>query len=253
MKDSVGAIQSVLLLGGTSEIGQAIVRRLVTGRTGIRVVLGSRHPSDCDSFVSELVSTGCAVECVEFDAARIENHGALLDAVATRGDIDLVVTAWGVLGDSQTALEEDPRAAVPVATINYTGVVSIGLHVARILRRQGHGTIVHLSSVAGERVRRANFVYGSSKAGSDAFMQGLADSLVETAVRVIVVRPGFVRSKMTAGLKAMPLATTPEAVAESVAAALRTSSEMVWVPGLLRWVFVVFRHLPRTVWRRLPA
>lgn len=134
-------------------------------------------------------------------------------------------------------------------SLEHTG----GLEAARVLKAQGHGTLIHLSSVAGERVRRANFVYGASKAGSDAFMQGLADSLVGTGVRVLVVRPGFVRSKMTEGMKAQPFSTTPDKVAAAVMRALGGTATTVWVPGPLRIVFAVFRHLPRWAWRRLPV
>jgi decaprenylphospho-beta-D-erythro-pentofuranosid-2-ulose 2-reductase len=107
--------------------------------------------------------------------------------------------------------------------------------------------------VAGERVRKANFIYGSSKAGLDGFAQGLGDSLAGTGASVLIVRPGFVHSKMTEGMDALPLATTPGAVAEATARALADGRDVVWVPGLLRWVYVVFRHLPRPLWRRVPA
>jgi decaprenylphospho-beta-D-erythro-pentofuranosid-2-ulose 2-reductase len=112
---------------------------------------------------------------------------------------------------------------------------------------------VVLSSVAGERVRRSNFVYGSSKAGLDGFAQGLGDSLVGTGVDVLVVRPGFVHSAMTEGRETPPLSTTPEAVADAVADALVAGRHTVWVPGTFRFVMSAFRHLPRPVWRRLSA
>jgi decaprenylphospho-beta-D-erythro-pentofuranosid-2-ulose 2-reductase len=126
------------------------------------------------------------------------------------------------------------------------------LAVARLLRAQGHGTLVVLSSVAGERVRRANFIYGSSKAGTDAFALGLGDALRGSGARVLTVRPGFVRTKMTEGLPAAPLSTTADAVAEATVRALASGRELIWVPAQLRLVFVVFRHLPRVLWRRLP-
>jgi decaprenylphospho-beta-D-erythro-pentofuranosid-2-ulose 2-reductase len=131
--------------------------------------------------------------------------------------------------------------------------VSAGLVVAGHLRRQGHGTLVVLSSVAGERVRKANYVYGATKAGLDGFAQGLNDALAGTGGRVLVVRPGFVHSKMTAGLKVAPFATTPPAVAEAVVSGLRRGAHTVWAPPVLRWVFTVMRHLPRAVWRRVPG
>jgi len=109
-----------------------------------------------------------------------------------------------------------------------------------------------LSSVAGERVRRANFVYGSTKAGLDGFAQGLGDALAGSGAGVLVVRPGFVATKMTAGRAPAPLATTPEAVADAVVAGIARGKETVWVPPALRWVFAAFRHLPRSVWRKIP-
>ena len=120
------------------------------------------------------------------------------------------------------------------------------------MKRQGHGTIVVLSSVAGERARRSNFVYGASKAGLDAYCQGLGDSLVGTGVRLMIVRPGFVHSKMTEGLAAAPLATDPQHVADTIITGLGRGSEIVWAPGPLRFVMSALRHMPRVVFRRLP-
>jgi decaprenylphospho-beta-D-erythro-pentofuranosid-2-ulose 2-reductase len=131
------------------------------------------------------------------------------------------------------------------------GAVSSGLAVAGHLRRQAHGTLVVFSSVAGERVRAENFVYGSTKAGLDAFAQGLADSLVGSGASVLVVRPGFVRTAMTTHLDDGPMATTAEAVAADVVAGLRSGAHTVWSPAKLRYVFSVLRHLPRPVWRRV--
>jgi decaprenylphospho-beta-D-erythro-pentofuranosid-2-ulose 2-reductase len=151
-----------------------------------------------------------------------------------------------------TAAEDDPERAVTVACINYVGAVSAGLHVARHIRRQGHGTLVVLSSVAGERVRRSNFVYGSTKAGLDAFSQGLDAALVGSGGRVMIVRPGFVTNAMTAHLPTAPLATTSDAVAAAVVRGLERRTAVVWVPGILRVVMSVLRHLPRAVFRHLP-
>ncbi len=176
----------------------------------------------------------------------------MLGKVFAEGDIDLVLLAFGVLGD-QARAEEEPLAAVRVAQTNYTGAVCAGLVCAKALRAQGHGSLVVLSSVAGERARRANFVYGSSKAGLDAFAQGLGDALHGTGVHVLVVRPGFVRTRMTAHLKEAPLAADPEAVAEAVETGLRRRAETVWVPGSLRAVMAVLRHVPRGLFRRLPV
>jgi decaprenylphospho-beta-D-erythro-pentofuranosid-2-ulose 2-reductase len=252
MKDSLGDVQSAFVLGATSEIAQAVARRLVARRCR-RFVLAARQPSDLAGFAAELRSRGATtVEMVEFDADLTDEHAALVDAAFDAGDLDVVLLAFGVLGD-QAIFDADPAAAVAAARTNYLGAVSVGLLVAERLRRQGHGTIVVLSSVAGERVRQANFVYGSTKAGLDGFAQGLGDALAPYGAHVLIVRPGFVTTKMTAGMKPAPLSTTADAVADAVVAALAAGKEIVWVPATLRVVFSGFRHLPRWAWRRLPV
>ncbi|MGW5675144.1 decaprenylphospho-beta-D-erythro-pentofuranosid-2-ulose 2-reductase [Streptomyces sp. NPDC003860] len=256
MKDAFGIPQSLLVLGGTSEIGLAVARRLIARRTRT-VWLAGRPSPDLDAAAEELRGLsgggggGVDVHVVAFDALDPAGHEAALGKVFAEGDVDLVLLAFGVLGD-QANDEGDPAAAVRVAQTNYTGAVSAGLVCAGALQHQGHGSLVVLSSVAGERARRTNFIYGSSKAGLDAFAQGLGDALHGTGVHVMVVRPGFVRTKMTAGLPEAPLATTPEAVALAVEQGLRRRAETVWVPGPLRHVMSVLRHVPRPLFRRLP-
>jgi decaprenylphospho-beta-D-erythro-pentofuranosid-2-ulose 2-reductase len=143
-------------------------------------------------------------------------------------------------------------AATEIAQVNFTGVVSSTIAIANHMREQGHGSIVMLSSVAGERVRRANPVYGATKAGIDGFAQGLGDALVDDGVHMLVVRPGFVTSQMTTGLKPPPFSTTPEKVADVAVRGLRARRRIVWAPPVLRYVFSVLRHVPGPVWRRLP-
>ncbi|MGW6025929.1 decaprenylphospho-beta-D-erythro-pentofuranosid-2-ulose 2-reductase [Streptomyces sp. NPDC055099] len=251
MKDAFGTPQSLLVLGGTSEIGLATARRLVARRTRT-VWLAGRPSPGLEKAAAGLRDMGADVRTVAFDALDSESHEATLGKIFAEGDIDMVLLAFGILGD-QARDEDEPLSAVRVAQTNYTGAVSAGLVCARSLQAQGHGSLVVLSSVAGERARRSNFIYGSSKAGLDAFAQGLGDALHGTGVHVMVVRPGFVRSKMTAGLEEAPMATTPEAVAEAIETGLRRRSETVWVPGVLRVVMSALRHVPRTVFRRLPV
>jgi decaprenylphospho-beta-D-erythro-pentofuranosid-2-ulose 2-reductase len=252
MRNALGAVQSALVFGGGSDIAHATMR--VLARDGCRtVVLAARSPDALHDNVRELSATGASVDTVAFDALDTNTHEAIVEkCFADHGDIDLVLIAFGALGHN-AGLESSPEAAAENVSANYVGAVSVGLAAAKRLRAQGHGAIVVLSSVAGERARRSNFVYGSSKAGLDAFAQGLGDALVGTGVRVIVVRPGFVRSKMTTGLDAAPFATTPEAVADAIADALASGREIVWVPSILRWVAVAFRLMPRSVWRRVSA
>jgi decaprenylphospho-beta-D-erythro-pentofuranosid-2-ulose 2-reductase len=250
MDNALGEPQTIVLLGGTSDIGRAIVERLDSPRAR-PIVLAGRRPGDMR--VAELERPGVQVDAVAFDATDVASHDAFVrDLVSAHGDLDIVVLAFGQLVE-QDELDDDPVRAAEMVTVNYTGAVSIALAVAAQFRRQGHGRLVVLSSVAGERVRKANFVYGSSKAGLDGFAQGLGDALVGTGASVLVVRPGFVHSKMTEGLPAAPFATTPTAVADAPVKALRQGRRTVWVPGTLRFVFSAFRHLPGPVWRRMPA
>jgi len=252
VKDALGSVQSVLVLGGGSDIALAAVRELV-GRRARTVVLAARDPDVLAATAEQLRATGATrVETVAFDARDTSAHDAFVEDMFTRfGDFDLALLAFGVLGDQETS-ERDGAAAVQVATVNYVGMVSVAVPLAQHMRAQGHGTIVVLSSVAGERARRSNFVYGSSKAGMDAFFQGLGDSLVGTGVNVMIVRPGFVHTKMTEGLDAAPLSTTPDAVAAAIVRGLERGSETVWVPGALRYVMSVLRHAPRPIFRKLP-
>ncbi|MCL8011750.1 decaprenylphospho-beta-D-erythro-pentofuranosid-2-ulose 2-reductase [Streptomyces sp. AS02] len=250
MKDAFGIPQSLLVLGGTSEIALATTRRLIARRTRT-VWLAGRPSHALERSAADLRALGADVRTVAFDALDPESHETVLGKVFAEGDIDMVLLAFGVLGD-QARDERAPLNAVRVAQTNYTGAVSASLVSASALQSQGHGSLVVLSSVAGERARRANFIYGSSKAGLDVFCQGLGDALYGTGVHVMVVRPGFVRSRMTAGLEESPLATTPEAVATAIELGLRRRSETVWVPGALRVVMSALRHVPRVAFRRLP-
>jgi decaprenylphospho-beta-D-erythro-pentofuranosid-2-ulose 2-reductase len=251
--DALGSPQSVLALGGGSEIGLAILRRLV-GRRTKTVILAGREPEALKPAADELTGLGATtVEVVAFDALHTASHPGFVDDVFDRyGDLDLVLLAFGVLGD-QAEAEADPQAALEVIRTNFLGAVSVALPVAARLRAQGHGTLMVLSSVAAEQARRANFVYGSSKAGLDTFCQGLGDALVGSGARVMIVRPGFVHTKMTAGRPPAPFATTPEQVADAVVRGLEKGDEVVWAPPVLRYAMSGLRHLPRSIFRRLPG
>lgn len=247
----MGRPQSLLVLGGSSEIANAVVRAFRTTALQ-RVVLAGRPGPKLVEAASALVASGVAgVTTAPFDANHTDSHDAVLDSAFGAGDIDVVLLAFGVLGD-QTTFESDPDLAVEAAQVNYVGAVSVGLRVANRLRTQGHGTLVVLSSVAGERARRSNFVYGSTKAGLDLLATGLADALHGSGARVLVVRPGFVRTGMTAGRPAAPLAVSSEQVAAAVVAGYRSGRELVYVPAAMRWVMAGLRHLPRPLFRRLP-
>lgn len=254
MIDATGQPQSILVLGGASEIAQAVVDRLVEGGRCQTVILAGRPSDRLTESVDRARGGGATtVESVEFDATDVPRLRPTIDSVFDRfGGVDVVLVSAGQLGDQET-LEHDPEGTAALITTNFTGLAAALVAVSDRMRRQGHGRIVVLSSVAGDRPRRANFVYGSSKSGLDAFACGLGDSLVDSGVGLTVVRPGFVVGRMTAGMEPAPFATTPAAVADAIVGALRRPVEIVYVPPVLRWVFAGMRSLPRTVWRRLPG
>ena len=242
---------AVLLLGGRSEIGLEVAERLVAA--GARtVVLAARRAGDLAPQRSRLLAAGAAeVEVLEFDADDVASHGPLLaDVVARRGALDAVV-AFGVLGD-QARAEVDVEHALAVVHTDFTAQVSVLSHLARLLRPLRAGRIVVFSSIAGTRVRRANYVYGAAKAGLDGFASGLADALAGSGVHLLLARPGFVVGRMSAGMSPAPLSSTPPQVADAVVAGLAARRDVVWVPGPLRALAAAMTITPRAVWRRAP-
>ncbi len=242
----------LLLLGGSSEIGLAIARRLVAEGT-VRPFLLGRNLGLMQQALELLESAGCTGgELGVLDADDLEAHAHVIgDAFRRSGGFDVVVLAIGVLG-GQSGLDADVHESLEVMRVNFVDCGSLLIHSLRELRSQGSGTLVVLSSVAAERPRASSPVYGAAKAGLDALAQGLADSTAGSGLRVLVVRPGFVSTRMTAGLKPTPFATTPEKVAEAVVRGLERGTGTVWVPASLRSVFSLLRHVPRPVYRRLP-
>ncbi|MBF6209963.1 SDR family NAD(P)-dependent oxidoreductase [Nocardia puris] len=241
---------SVLVLGGRSEIGLEVARRLAPGRT---VILAARPGGDLTAPIAQVRAAGAtAVHTADFDADDIASHQALLEKIAAEhGPIGVAVLAFGVLGD-QARAEREPEHAAAVVHTDFVAQVSVLTTLANLLRAQGRGQIVAFSSVAGVRVRRANYVYGSAKAGLDGFVSGLTDALHGSGVQLLLVRPGFVIGRMTEGMDPAPFSSTPDQVADAVVRGLRRGTDQLWVPWVLGPVFVGMRLLPRAVWRRLP-
>ena len=240
----------VLLLGGRSEIGLEVAERLASGRV---VVLAARRAHDLAEEVARIEAAGAtAVRCVEFDANDTPSHEALIEGlVAQEGPIGVVVVAFGILGD-QARAEDNPAHAVEIVHTDFVAQVSVLTVLAATMRARGDGHLVVFSSVAGIRVRRANYVYGSAKAGLDGFASGLADTLAGSGVHLLLMRPGFVIGRMTEGMDPAPLSSTPPQVADGVVDGLRRRRRVVWVPPTLRWLYAVARVVPQFVWRRLP-
>jgi decaprenylphospho-beta-D-erythro-pentofuranosid-2-ulose 2-reductase len=255
----------ILLLGGTSEIGLAIVAALGLPASA-EIILAGRDEQRLAAAGKELAAgrdPHAAIRTVSYDVTDTAGHQAFVDGLFADGPVDLVISAAGVL-IPQDDVERDVQQAAVMIETDFTGHVSTLLAVAGRMRAQparggqpSRGTIVVLSSVAAVRPRKANPVYGAAKAGLDAFARGLADRLHGTGVRVLLVRPGFVTGRMTAGMPPAPLATTPQAVGAAVARALTGRGaryghrDTVWVPPALGGLATALRLVPRPIWRRI--
>ena len=246
--DAAGGV--VVIFGGRSEIGVELATRLAPGST---VVLAARGSDRLGEQVATVRAAGAvAVHTIEFDADDLDSHGPVLDKlIGEYGAIGTAVLAFGILGEQGRA-EADPAHAVAIVHTDYVAQINLLTMLAASMRGAGRGALVVFSSVAGVRVRRANYVYGSAKAGLDGFASGLSDALYGSGVRLLIVRPGFVIGRMTEGMDPAPLPSTPAQVAEATARALARGRRTVWVPWALRPLFFCMRLLPQSVWRRMP-
>ena len=250
MIDATGNPQTILLLGGTSDIGLAIVGEYLAKQT-LRVILAARPSVRRDEAAADLLAAGATVDVLDFDATAFDTHPGVIDAAWKIADVDLAIVAFGLLGDAEQAWQ-DHAAAVALAQVNYTGGVSVGVLLGQKMKEQGYGQIIALSSVAGEIVRRSNFVYGSTKAGFDGFYRLLGEALEPFGPKVLVVRPGQVRTKMLDGVKESPGAIAPEVLARTVVDAARDGKTLIWAPAFFRPMMWVLKHLPPPIFRRLP-
>ncbi|SIS22115.1 decaprenylphospho-beta-D-erythro-pentofuranosid-2-ulose 2-reductase [Williamsia sterculiae] len=252
MLNAVGVPQSLLLLGGSSEIGLAICEEYL--RKGPMHVVLAILPGDPtgDAAVQQMTDAGAlSVRRVDFDATATDTHPAVIAEAFAERDIDVAIVAFGVQFDDEEVWQ-DQRKAVTEVQINYTAAVSVGVLLGERLRAQGHGQIIAMSSVAGERVRRSNFVYGSSKAGLDGFYLGLGEALADDGVHVLVIRPGQVRTRLSAHVKEAPLTVNKEDVAQLAVLSAEKGKSLVWAPPPFRFIMTVLRHIPRPIFRRLP-
>ena len=240
----------VAIFGGRSEIGLAVATRLAPGAT---IVLAAR-PGSMDAAVAACREAGAArVETIGFDADDVAAQPALVDGIeALVGPIDIAVLAFGVLGN-QAVAERDAQVAAALLHTDFIAQAALLTVVADRMRLRGSGTLVAFLSVAGARVRRANYVYGSAKAGLDGFASGLADALHGTGVHLLIARPGFVIGRMTAGMTPAPFSSTPDQVADAVVQRIRDGKGVeLWIPWQLRPMFAAARFAPRWLWRRMP-
>ncbi|MBV7295481.1 SDR family NAD(P)-dependent oxidoreductase [Corynebacterium sp. TAE3-ERU12] len=241
--------QHVLILGGTSEIGGEVAQRLAPGAV---VTLAARRVEALGPVAEKLTAAGAReVHTVFFDADDLGSHEAVLDEVWSHGPVTTAVIAFGVLGN-QDADERDGRRTAAIIHTDFTAHAAIATSLVCRMEAAGGGRILAFSSIAGARVRRPNYIYGSAKAGLDGFLQGLQDRVHGGPVQLTIARPGFVIGRMTEGMDPAPMSSTPDQVADASVAALDAGKDAVWIPagiGVLAWIT---RWVPRPVWRRMP-
>jgi NAD(P)-dependent dehydrogenase (short-subunit alcohol dehydrogenase family) len=245
----------ILVLGGGSDIARAAVVALSRDRPLDVVVVAARSPSDAEADMGralDATSAGTVVTGESWDATVVGGHGDCAARWTTdHGPFDVVICAVGVLGHHAGSSMAPVDVEAMFAT-NSAGPASMLAALAPHLISRGRGVVVVLSSVAAARPRRSNFVYGASKAALDAYAQGLGDAVAPHGVRVVVVRPGFVRSTMTEGLDPAPFSTTPDVVGAAIARAVGDEGvHTVWVPTVLGPLMAVMRVMPRSLWRRI--
>jgi decaprenylphospho-beta-D-erythro-pentofuranosid-2-ulose 2-reductase len=252
MENAFGQPQNVVVLGGSSDIARAITKKLCAARAHT-VVLAGRDQERLDAAASEAREYGATkTDTVIFDAEDPSNAArTVAEAFDKVGDqVDLVVIALGLMED-QLSIEDDAEAATRAAMVNFTWPVAALAELRRRLVAQGSGRILVITSSAAVRIRRSTYIYGGAKAGLDRLCGGLADSLEGTGVTLQILRPGPVRTRMTAGQKEMPFMTGVNEVAENVMKGLAGADRVIWSPPLLRYVFAVLRHLPTPLWRKV--
>ncbi len=245
---STSATKTVLILGATSDIGRAAARRYAA--LAHTIILAARDLRSIEADAADLrLRHGVLVEGRGFDILDPAGFGPLLDGLPTLPDT--VICLVGLLGD-QAAGEADARIADTVWRSNFTGPAALLGEVAGRMAARGSGTIIGVSSVAGDRGRASNYLYGSAKAGFTAFLSGLRNRLAKKGVRVITVKPGFVRTRMTEGMT-LPSALTaePDEVAQAMVAAEARGRDVIYVRPIWRLIMAVIGAIPEPVFKRL--
>lgn len=241
-------MKNILILGATSDMAQAIARKYAL--KGWSLTLAARDTDQLVSMAGDLrVRSGAEVAVAAFDALDEASHRPFYDGLTVRPDA--VIAAFGYMGDQLQARTDPDEIRRTIAT-NFSGMASILSIVAEDFERRGSGAIAAISSVAGDRGRQSNYVYGAAKAGLTAFLSGLRNRLAPRGVHVMTVKPGFCRTKMTEHLD-LPaaLTATPEQVAEAVYNGLEKRRNTVYVLWMWRWIMLIIRHLPEPVFKQM--
>lgn len=243
-------MKKILIIGATSAIAEATAR-LWAGE-GHRLYLMARNAERLSVMAADLKIRGAeATYTGILDANDFARHQAAIDeAIATLDGCDLALIAHGTLAD-QKACEQDFALALNELNTNAISVISLLGHLANRFEAQGHGTLVAISSVAGDRGRQSNYIYGTAKGAVSIFLQGLRQRLHKSGVRVLTVKPGFVDTPMTSAFKKGPLWASPEAIARRIAQAANSGQDVIYAPGFWRWIMAIIVAIPEFVFKRL--
>ena len=240
---------AVLILGATSAIARGTAAAFAA--KGHNIYLAARDMDELQRTASDLrIRYGVTVAYGLFDAEATATHEAFLQSVITEMQgLAGVVLAFGYLGDQLAA--RDFKTGEKVIAANFTGAASILSHCANYFEQLKHGFIIGISSVAGDRGRQSNYVYGAAKGALSIYLQGLRNRLFPHGVRVITVKPGFVDTAMTYGMPGLFLVASPQAIGERIAGALNKSSDVVYLPGFWRYIMLIIKHIPEPIFKRL--
>ncbi len=242
-------MRKILVLGATSAIGGAAARLFAAD--GDRMYLTGRHPGRLKIVMDDLEARGARVEGEAIDLNDVAKHAALVERAASRLDgIDIALLAHGVLMPRIESPAEIPPALDAIQT-NYGSCVSLLAHIAEPMKAAGRGTIAVVTSVAGDRGRQSNYLYGSTKAAMDAYLSGLRNHLFPSGVHVVTIKPGFVDTPMIAHMKRNPLWASPETVGRAIRKAVLSRQDIVYVPGYWRWILAAVKLVPEPLFKRL--
>ena len=245
-----GKSLNVVVFGATSGIAQAICRLLSERRC--RFFLVARDAAKLASVAADLEVRGAVVAGVrQADLADTGAHAELVAAAWQQlGSVDAAIIAHGILGDQKEA-ERSWDEAAAILNINFISVASLVTHLANAFEKQGSGRLVAIGSVAGDRGRKTNYVYGSAKAAVETLLQGVRHRLAPKGIGVLLVKPGFVDTPMTAHLPRSPLFASADKVARGIVSAMDSGKSTVYVPFFWRPIMLIVRLLPERIFNRL--
>jgi short-subunit dehydrogenase len=244
-------MKNILIIGATSAIATACARRWAP--TGARFFLTARNAERLQQVAADLGARGATrTACGQLDIDDLDAHAALLQRVGDElGDIDIVLIAPGTLPDQQ-ACEQDPAVAVREFNTNAVSLIALLTPLANRMEAQERGVIAVISSVAGDRGRPSNYLYGSAKAALSAFCEGLRARLAKSGVHLLTIKPGFVATPMTAGLPLSgPLVATTDKVASDIVRAIEKRKDVLYTPWFWAGIMLIIRSIPQRVFKRL--